>query len=64
MKLVCLDAASMSWPREFGDISLRVSLNRELTQDKCYLGGELHVECDDTLTQVRGYPSPEHESVC
>src|SRR6266487_6038929 len=35
----------------------------ELTQIKCYRGGELDWASDDTLTQVRGYPSPEHESV-
>src|SRR4030095_5083112 len=38
-----------------------VSEDRELTQIKCYRGGELDWASDDTLTQVRGYPSPEHE---
>jgi hypothetical protein len=33
-----------------------------LTQDKCYRGGELDEEFGYTLTQVRGYPSNEHES--
>jgi hypothetical protein len=32
---------------------------REFTQDKCYLGRELDEASDDTLTQVRGYPSPD-----
>src|SRR5262245_36007641 len=44
-------------------IDERISFS-ELTQDKCYRGGELDEASDDTLTQVRGYPSNEHESVC
>src|ERR1039457_2373984 len=35
----------------------------ELTQDKCYRGGELDEASGNTLTQVRGYRNNEHESV-
>ena len=35
----------------------------ELTQDKCYRGGAVDEASADTLTQVRGCRSNEHESV-
>src|SRR6185503_19971182 len=35
----------------------------ELTQDKCYRGGVVDEVFTDSLTQVRGYPSNEHESI-
>jgi len=36
----------------------------ELTHIKCYRGGEVDEGSTDTLTHIRGYPSPEHEFVC
>ena len=41
---------------------MKIPPQHVLTQDKCYPGGELDEGSGDTLTQVRGYPSNEHES--
>ncbi len=39
-------------------------LGFELTQIKCYRDGAMDGASDDTLTHIRGYPSPEHEFIC
>src|ERR1035437_4178750 len=36
----------------------------ELTHIKCYREWEVDEESADTLTHIRGYRNPEHESVC
>ena len=41
----------------------QVAERGELTRSKCYRGGAVDEASGDTLTQIRGYPSHDHESV-